>query len=124
MNSKLKKVILADIFGSSIDSEGTDDFLEKLEMLKPKWKFLCEGFLEWFIRYEVEPMCSSMIASVRTLAGLGKPPLSYTTNGNESLNNLLKRKANFKRHEWPRFKEILYEAVNSVSKGYCWPRSV
>ena len=37
-----------------------------------------------------------MIASVRTLAGLGKPPQSYTTNGNESLNNVLERKVNFK----------------------------
>lgn len=61
-------------------------------MLKPKWQCLCAGFLEWFMQYEVEAMCSSMIASVCTLAGLGKPPQSYTTNGNESLNNLLKRK--------------------------------
>jgi len=114
------KVILADIFGSSIDdayfkglvdSEGSEDFLEKLEMLKPKWESLCEGFLEWFIQYEVEPMCSFMIASVCTLAGLGKPPLYYTTNGIESLNNLLKRKVNFKRHKWPRFNEILHDAV-------------
>ena len=52
-----------------------------------------------------------MIASVRLLAGLGNPPLCYTTNGNESLNNLLKRKVNFKRHEWPRFNEILFSAV-------------
>ena len=42
---------------------------------------------------------------------LGNPPLCYTTNGNESLNNLLKRKVNFKRHEWPRFNDILFSAV-------------
>ena len=37
-------------------------------------------------------MCSSMIASVRSMAGLGSPPKSFTTNNNESLNNLLKQK--------------------------------
>ena len=35
-----------------------------------------------------------------TLAGLGKPPETYTTNLSESL-NLLKQKVNFKCSEWP-----------------------
>ena len=37
-------------------------------------------------------MCSSMIASVCSMAGLGSPPKSFTTNNNESLNHLLKQK--------------------------------
>ena len=86
-------------------------------MMKPKWQSLCAGFLEWFMQYEVDPLCSSMIASVRTLASLGKSPQTYTTNGNESLNNLLKRKVNFKRHEWPCFIEVLYESVKSNNQS-------
>ena len=53
-------------------------------------------------------MCSSMIASVRSMAGLGSPPKSFTTN-NESLNHLLKQKVDYKRNEWPAFNKLLRE---------------
>ena len=106
------KDILGDIFGSKvddtyfeglIDAEGSEEFVDKLKILKQKWETQCAGFFEWFSVYEAEVFCTSMIASVRTLAGLGKPPETYTTNASESLNNLLKRKVNFKRSEWPQF---------------------
>ena len=42
-----------------------------------------------------------------SLCGLGKPPRQFTTNNNESLNNVLKRKVDFKKTEWPRFNKIL-----------------
>lgn len=76
------KQILADIFGGRVDdvyfeglvdSKSSEEFMEKLGMLKLKWQSLCAGFLEWFMQYKVEAMCPSMIASVCTLAGLGKP---------------------------------------------------
>jgi len=47
-----------------------------------------------------------MIASVRTTAGLGYLPKVFT-NSNESLNNLLKQKVDFKCSEWPRFHKTL-----------------
>ena len=71
-----------------------------MEKLRPKWESQCKEFHEWFSLHEAELFCFSMLKFVR-----------YTTNGNESLNNLLKRKANFKHHEWPRFHEILYSAI-------------
>ena len=50
-----------------------------------------------------------MIASVRSMAGLGSPPKSYTTNNNESLNHLLKQKVDYKQNEWPAFNKLLRE---------------
>jgi len=72
-------------------------------MLEPKWNVVSPDFAEWFCKHEAKLMCSTMIASVRTTAGLGYPPKVFTTNSNESLNNLLKQKVDFKSSEWPRF---------------------
>lgn len=121
------KELLCDIFGSEddgghieglIDATGSSEFMEKLEMLKPKWEILSKEFPKWFTVHEVELFCSSMIASVRCLAGLGNPPKYYTTNSNESLNNLLKSKVDFKRSEWPKFNEILFAAVSEQQEEF------
>ena len=66
---------------------------------------------EWFCTTQAEVMCTNMIVYVRTLAGLGSPIEHFTTNSNESLNNLLKRKVDFKCSEWPQFNRILQGAV-------------
>jgi len=114
------KQILADVFGSTIgdtrfeglvDSADCADFMEKVESLKAKWESLCPGFVKWFVEHEARVICTSMIASVRSQAGLGSPPKSFTTNSNESLNNLLKRKVDFKKSEWPQFNKTLRSAV-------------
>ena len=79
---------MCDIFGSEvggghieglIDATGSSEFMEKSEILKPKWEILSKEFPKWFTVHEVELFCSSMIASVRCLAGLGNPPKYYTT---------------------------------------------
>ena len=74
--------------------------------------------LEWFTLHEVELFCSSMIVSIRCLAGFGNPPKYYTTNSNESLNKLLKSKVDFKRIEWPKFNETLFGAVSELQKEF------
>ena len=56
-------------------------------------------------------MCSTMIASVHTRAGLGSPPRRFTTNSNKSLNNLFKRKVVFRQSEWPQFNKTLQAVV-------------
>lgn len=112
---------MSDIFGSEIgnthfqgliDTNDCTDFMQKLEILKSKWESLCPGFVEWFLKYEADLMCTSMVASVHANAGLGNPPKPFTTNSNESLNNLLKRKVNFKHSEWAHFNELLLAFVN------------
>lgn len=113
------KQILSDVFGTKIDdtyfeglidSVDCKDFLEKVETLRSKWELLCPGFIEWFLSTQAEVMCTTMIASVRTRAGLGSPLGRFTTNSNESLNNL-KRKVNFKCSEWPQFNMTLQVVV-------------
>ena len=49
---------------------------------------------------------------VRANAGLGSPPKPFTTNSSASLNNLLKRKVNFKHCKWPHFNKLLLAFVN------------
>ena len=124
---KATREILNDIFGSKaddnqfvglIDANGSSEFMNKLEILKPKWEKLCMEFPEWFSLHEAEFFCSSMLASVHTLAGLGNPPEYYTTNANESLNHVLKRKVDFKRSEWPQFNEILFTAVKERQEEF------
>ena len=107
------KQILADIFGSTngetryaglIDSPDNSNFNSSLNMLEPKWNSFCPSFFNWFVANESDLFCSSMIASVRSMAGLGHPPKYYTTNNNESMNCLLKHETlKFKKHEWPTF---------------------
>ena len=67
------KQILADVFGAIngntrspglIDSSSSHDFAKKLEQLKPRWMGVCPEFFQWFVKYETEVLCSSMIASV------------------------------------------------------------
>ena len=103
------KQILLDVFGSwiddtyfkgLIDSADYKDFMEKLEMLHTKWESLCPDFIDWFTGMQAEVMCSTMIASLHTHAGLGSPPGHFTVNSNKSLNNLLERKVDFRYTEW------------------------
>ena len=121
------KQILSDVFGTKsddtlfpglVDSTDSSDFAEKLELLKPKWNSICPAFFEWFMKQEAQLICSSMIACVRTRAGLGKPPKCFTTNSSESVNNLLKRKVDFKRSEWPHFNKVLRTLVDEQNAEF------
>ena len=64
-----------------------------------------------------------MIRFVRSSAGLGCPPRSYTTNNKESINRVLKEKVSFKKQEWPKFNlkmlELVKEQQDEYSKAVC-----
>ena len=112
LDGSFVKTIVNDIFGSGncdglIDSKDVSTFSNNLEALKAKWDSICPLFHEWFCKNEAEIFCTSMISSVRSAGGLGKPPKRYTTNSNESLNNLLKKKTDYKKSEWPKFNHLL-----------------
>jgi len=89
-----------------------------LEELKPKWHAICPDFHPWFVYHEAELFCSSMIRSVRSAAGLGHPPRSYTTNNNESINRVLKEKVGYKKQEWPEFNSKMLELVKEQQEEY------
>ena len=52
-----------------------------------------------------------MRKDLREAAGLGSLPTIFTTNPSESLNAILKKKVDYKQHEWPKFNEHLKQLV-------------
>ena len=58
---------------------------------------------DWILRYEAGIMKSSMTAPMHTSAGLGFAPAKYTTNDNESLNNIAQAHADYHRCSWTEF---------------------
>ena len=116
----ISKQILDSIFGYQIggtfntgliDAEDAHDFNDKMTKLKEVWEHSCPEFYQWFQDTQVELFCSSMIRSVRSCAGLGSPPKTYTTNNNESINRLLKDNVHHKKQEWPQFNSKMYDLI-------------
>ena len=61
-------------------------------------------------------MKSSMIACVRESAGLGSPPSIYTTNRNDSMNNLAKSYTDYHKSTWVQLSNNLYKLVTDQSQ--------
>ena len=93
----VREVIVRDIFGTQqgtiyikglLDTTDHKEFDQRLLSLREKWNELEYSvhphrdpqFYQWLLKNEVEDMKASMIASVRESAGLGSPPVAYTTN--------------------------------------------
>ena len=81
-----------------LDAENTTDFDLHLSSLREKWSALEQSIhpqkdsqvYEWILKNEAATMKESMIASVQESAGLGSPPIKYSTNRNECMNNVSK----------------------------------
>ena len=62
-----------------------------------------------------------MIRPIREKAGLGVPPVAFTTNASESINAMLKKRVDYKRNELPVFlekvRELLQEQDNEIEKA-------
>ena len=54
-----------------------------------------------------------MLKNIRSDVGLGFPPDIFTTNSNESLNAVIKKRLNYKESEWPEFNEAIKQLVLS-----------
>ena len=52
-----------------------------------------------------------MLRPVREKAGLGIPPIAFTTNTSESINAMLKRKVDYKRNDLPVFLEKVKQLI-------------
>ena len=100
------KEIIGDIFGYQsgstfftglYDAEDVQDFSAKLDSLKEKWDHIHPDFYEWFCKHESSIFRDSLIACVRSCAGLGQPPTKYTTNNNESINKMVKEHVRFRK---------------------------
>ena len=120
--------VVADIFGKytgSLYREGLVDCISEeafhtmLLHLKKLWDEReapfapASGprFYTFFQRYQADVVKYHMRKDLREVAGLGCPPAIFTTNPSESINAVVKRKVDFKQHEWPNFNSQLKQLV-------------
>jgi len=75
-----------------------------------------QGFFDWLSQYKVENIVCGMLKPVRREAGLGNPPLPFTTNASESVNAMLKRKVDYKKNELHVFINHLQQVVDEQEK--------
>ena len=64
----------------------------------------------------MDKIVSGMLKPVRQEAGLGNPPMSFTTNASGSVNAVLKRKVNYKKNELHVFINHLKQLVDERDK--------
>jgi len=124
---KHEKTILHDIMYSAdslLNSQSVPDFNSKLTLVISSWSELSNS--EKFIRYiqSLSPvMKSCMIASVRTRAGLGVPPMKFYTNDSESSNFQIKQWLGFREKKLPVFISEMSKFVSAQyadhKKAYC-----
>ena len=74
------------------DAVADDDFDARLLSLRDSWARRVKCSADDCKLYDSSMMKSCMIASVRTKAGLGNPPLKFYTNDSENTNRRLRNK--------------------------------
>ena len=113
-------IFLKDIFGvvdggskiwGLVDARSEHELDEQAQAFCQKWDAIDERFSKYFKKNLYERIKKSMMASVRIAAGLGDPPVAYTQNGNECVNNLLKHKNSYTKQEWTSFLQKVKELV-------------
>ena len=73
-----------------VDEDSKERFESRLEEIKHVWVQRHSSgidFYDYFVKEKAPKIIDHMLANVRTLAGLGIPPISYTQNGYEALNS-------------------------------------
>ena len=114
-----------DIMGSFYSPHATglvdksnEEFDEMLSYLQPVWQKREAEFSSrsplmypWFVKYHAEDMRSFMIVPVRERVGLGHPPAHFTTNANESINNIVKRALHYEEKNWDKFCDEMFKLV-------------
>ena len=133
---QFRNIILDDIFGKKhgshyneglVDAPSCEFFDEVFQALTKKWQALdlsgdaLNKFVQWFQRYKSDIIKDSMLRPIREKAGLGIPPIAFTTNASESINAMLKKKVDYKRNELPVFlekvKELILEQDEEIKKA-------
>ena len=119
ISSATTRLFIQDIFGWTdiegihreglVDCKDADEFYDLLSDLKDTWlqRESCSSSSKTFYeKYKAEVFCTSTLQPLREAAGLGKPPIGYFTNPNESINSALKKK-NYKKQELPVFINLM-----------------
>ena len=100
------------------------EFDYKLSLLEDKWNDIEQSlhphrdpcFYNWLVKNETVVMKTSMIAGVHQDAGLGCPPVQYTTNRNECMNKIAQEYANYSRSTWVQLADNMYELIMNQQK--------
>ena len=122
------QVILGDIFGKMVefqhfdglvDADSDEEYDKGLQSLCQKWKSYdsdakgpLHSFCRWMKCYKSDTIKQTMLRSKRREAGLGDPPVAFTTNASESVNALLKVQVQHKKSDVPVFLEKLKAAID------------
>ena len=91
-----QSLFLEDVMGSFysphaiVHAKSNEEFDEMLSYLQAQFSSRSPLVYPWFVKYHAEDMRSFMIVPVRERVGLGHPPAHFTTNANESINNVVK----------------------------------
>ena len=117
---------IEDIFGSQVGSHFTSglvdtiseaEFESSLKDLEQIWNLRekestqteCPKFYEWFLKYQADQMKSKMLLPLRQSLGLGRK--FYTTNDNEHVNSVIKKKVNYKANELSVFCDTMKKLI-------------
>ena len=128
----IREEIIRDIFGfhqgaisvkGILDASDSTDFDRRLLHLKIKWDEFEKSAHshqdplahQWIVDNVSDVMKESMILPVRELAGLGSPPITYTTNRNESMNNVAKLQADYQKSSWVQLTHNMFDLVMAQS---------
>ena len=126
------QVILGDIFGrvvefqhfdGLVDADNDEEYDEGLQSLCQKWegydsdaKGPLHSFCRWLKCYKSDTIKQTMLRSKRRQAGLGDPPVVFTTNASESINALLKNQVQHKKSDVPLFLDKLKAAIDEQQR--------
>lgn len=126
----IRSGILKDICGKQCDGtlyEGLVDaadpleFDEQLDYLQKKWEDsnLPETsiFFVWFREHKAKVIKQGMLKNTRISAGLGCPPVRFTTNARESL-NALKSGVNYQKNQLPQFIDKLHAMIKEQEREF------
>lgn len=111
-----------------VDSKDEAEFQKNLSVILKRWQELEEcpqdgmaKFIDWFVKNKVDVIQTTMLRSIREDAGLGCPPVPFSTNASECVNKMLKNKVQYKRSELPQFisklKELCDEQDREVERA-------
>ncbi len=126
-----------DIFGSQVGTHFTSgivdvtseaEFESSLEDLEQVWNLWEKQstqtefpkFHNWFLKYQADNFKSKMLLPLRQSLGLGRR--RYTTNDNEHVNSIIKKKLNYQANELSVFcdemKKLIEEQKGDIEQAF------
>ena len=105
-----------------VDAQTDEQYEEQLTHWTGTWDALEEEetgkapvFSTWYHRYKSAQVKGAMMRALREAAGLGNPPLQYTTNDCETINSMLSKWTS-KQMTWDKLARSLQDFVKSKYK--------